>query len=925
MKRPYLIPILLFSLLFLSCQGITPGPTPAPPPGGGEAPTPETKTDRVVLVELFNVEGCPACKVINPIVEDLITEYSTDEVILVELKGWLKGATPETEERFKWYVPQDKHTPFIAFNGLSDSFSEGVSGGGGGGGSGGTVTHSSIKGFSGFTYTGFSPLESHDIVGIKDGVLPRMSNFAREDNTNIFSRGSYYNAIYLTWEEYRDCEGFKIYRSVNSTDIKDYVMIKEMDLSMSETSEDIILYQDRDYEQGNTYRYYVTAYNNTKKWETTRSNIFVITINNNTFLPPISLQNPMENESIDNPEYLFKWTHNNIGLPFGEISSGDTLIYVTDKENPSSTMMETVLNEINHFEEKYDGFPLIPGKTYSWNVGCVGYNASGQIISLSLGEERDFSYNGELVGISDIYATAITYQDPDIDEHQGKMKQLNTIKKDRNIYFSNQLSNSRKGITKYVSSIDWDFYFNTTGFKIYRNENGGDWVLLDNWSVLPGYNYYTYYDYDVLEGNAYTYRVTAYGSGWETEPSPEVTIDTWLPPCSLVSPLDGATIKDSKPTFSWDPVGITAPHGSIMDVKSDLWVYDSTSKVISWQPLFVDTTTSTQIYNSDGKGASLVSGHEYVWNSWAYGFDKDGDLIAVSQSEDWEFKVTLTGDTVRRALLIGIGDYINYGSNNGDLKAPPYDVAMIQETLEHSYVFAEMEYLLDHFATKKEILNGIASTFAEAEDNDISYFYFSGHGAYDQSSKKSYLCPADFNGTVSTAISITELETALDNINGTKVVFIDSCHSGGFIGKSLNLKETLDFVQSFNDSVINTFMVNDFSKRDLAKSQYQVVTACLSTQESVEIHPSPGDPYGLFTKYLCEGCGYGDYTFPYKADSNGNREITLHEAYTYTYDQVETFKDNWNQTHDKPGDKIYQDTQIYPENSTFVIIKDSNG
>jgi len=133
MKRYSILLILIFilSLLFCSCQGIAP---PTPPSEGEEEESSGESTGRVVLVELFNVEGCPACKAINPVVEDLIDEYSTDEVILVELKGWLQGATPETEERFSWYVPEDRHTPFIAFNGLSDTFSEGVSGGGGGGG-----------------------------------------------------------------------------------------------------------------------------------------------------------------------------------------------------------------------------------------------------------------------------------------------------------------------------------------------------------------------------------------------------------------------------------------------------------------------------------------------------------------------------------------------------------------------------------------------------------------------------------------------------------------------------------------------------------------------------------------------------------------------------------------------------------------------
>jgi hypothetical protein len=137
-----LIPLFILSLLFLSCQGIAPAPTPTPPSEGEEEPSGEP-TGRVVLMELFNVEGCPACKAINPVAEDLTSEYSTDEVILVELKGWLEGATPETEERFSWYVPEDRHTPFIAFNGLSDTFSEGVSGGGGGGG-GAPINHAPV-------------------------------------------------------------------------------------------------------------------------------------------------------------------------------------------------------------------------------------------------------------------------------------------------------------------------------------------------------------------------------------------------------------------------------------------------------------------------------------------------------------------------------------------------------------------------------------------------------------------------------------------------------------------------------------------------------------------------------------------------------------------------------------------------------------
>ena len=48
-------------------------------------------------------------------------------------------------------------------------------------------------------------------------------------------------------------------------------------------------------------------------------------------------------------------------------------------------------------------------------------------------------------------------------------------------------------------------------------------------------------------------------------------------------------------------------------------------------------TTSTATYNQDGQASPLVSGHNYKWNSWGYGWDENDNLIAMSWSENWEF------------------------------------------------------------------------------------------------------------------------------------------------------------------------------------------------------------------------------------------------------------------------------------------------
>jgi uncharacterized caspase-like protein len=131
----------------------------------------------------------------------------------------------------------------------------------------------------------------------------------------------------------------------------------------------------------------------------------------------------------------------------------------------------------------------------------------------------------------------------------------------------------------------------------------------------------------------------------------------------------------------------------------------------------------------------------------------------------------------------------SYG--NIDLPGPPYDVNRTCFTLSKcrfgtsNTEFSEIWYNTDWSATKSAILQGIANIFSEADYNDVSYFYFNGHGI--RVNNISYLCPTEVNYflPMTAYISVDELETALSTIPGTKVVFLDSCHSGGFIGKGV--------------------------------------------------------------------------------------------------------------------------------------------
>ena len=270
----------------------------------------------------------------------------------------------------------------------------------------------------------------------------------------------------------------------------------------------------------------------------------------------------------------------------------------------------------------------------------------------------------------------------------------------------------------------------------------------------------------------------------------------------------------------------------------------------------------------------------------------------------------IVNEIVYRALCVGVGDYIS-GRDN-DLNAPPYDVDRIRQILQQckfgtsNTTFSNISYLKDWQATKSNILQSISSAFSGADSNDISYFYFSGHGS--RLENVSYICPADITSYIDSAISIDELESALSSIPGTKVVIMDSCYSGGFIGKGMEEKQIpKEELESFNYEVINIFSQTEY-KGLLTTNEYKVLTSCHYYQQCMELSPvTPGDfdPFGVFTMAVCAGCGYHGI---YPADTNLNTKVSLQEAYLYVKDWVFYYG-------------IDQDVQVYPNSSTFSIIE----
>ena len=235
-----------------------------------------------------------------------------------------------------------------------------------------------------------------------------------------------------------------------------------------------------------------------------------------------------------------------------------------------------------------------------------------------------------------------------------------------------------------------------------------------------------------------------------------------------------------------------------------------------------------------------------------------------------------------RALLIGN----TYPGTSSQLPGPDVDAkgfaAMLKTMATSNYTVTTAINV-----TAPEILAGIGSAFAGATANDVSVFYYSGHGVQDFGSDyHGALC-----GTEDTYIRVAELKAALDTIPGTKVVILDSCFSGQFIGKGTAAQKAMD---DFNSAVIAAFSAGTRSEGDLASSGYYVMTAASLQETSVSTGTSYGKPVGLMTEVMLYGSGYnegnGGYVGSFPADKNKNGSFTFAEVANYTKSWIDSNK-----------------------------------
>lgn len=470
--------------------------------------------------------------------------------------------------------------------------------------------------------------------------------------------------------------------------------------------------------------------------------------------------------------------------------------------------------------------------------------------------------------------------------------------------------------------LTWDAIPGAMGYVIYRrgfHETGYHKLMVSEDTAT------TYIDTTMKPGEVYYYFVYSFRlaqpQGWRCfSLKGDIGMGVWLP---KTTGLTAVSAQENSVRISW-----AATEGAN---KYDVYISttpDGTPKA------------NGRVSNAYGYHNSAVLGRTYYYRVRPVRVFSNGDVSVGDWSDELAYTHQEAAGTYR-ALLIGN----TYTGESNELPGCDNDVDGMR-TMLGRMTATPYSVTVKKNIRAEEILSSISSTFGNASYNDVSLFYYSGHGANSlgaDGNPTSY--HAALVGTFQTYVSIARLKTELDKIPGKKVIIIDACHSGQFIARDGTMTQVSS--SAFNSQVVNLFANDDQLSGDIsrtavvlaadgsellseeapafidragdtnfAKSGYYVITACRSEEKSVSTgYDSNGDGkidryFGLFTYGLCYGNGWNlarnAAISSLNADLNKDSKVTLYEAYVYA--KVMAQSHNPNQT-----------AQIWPENSAFVL------
>ena len=343
----------------------------------------------------------------------------------------------------------------------------------------------------------------------------------------------------------------------------------------------------------------------------------------------------------------------------------------------------------------------------------------------------------------------------------------------------------------------------------------------------------------------------------------------------------------------------------------------------AWNPAYTWTVGNKKVASIDryDRITALAPGQTKV--TWNY---KPRNLTASSS-------VTATYDKSRTGT-----DYYFYGVANSDYEEEDWDLPACAGDIKLMRAAFKGAGVPDANIHTYENLTGdeIRQMLWDIDPNydlgpeDVVVFYFSGHGrgSYDQY-ERGGLVGVDFYDA-----SVDDVQYALQNLNCTVVVILDSCLAGQFItAKGTSPAERLSQAKAFNQSWVSAISESNAAsvkKRKMgskavtdswyAQGQFRLLVAC-APLEVCWVDPI-GENFGWFTYWLARGFGlnadrmsgsvgtFSKNNMPADAGGVSAGAITLTEAYNYVKARIAGEADLY----------VRQTTSIWPAGNMTAVI-----
>jgi hypothetical protein len=181
------------------------------------------------------------------------------------------------------------------------------------------------------------------------------------------------------------------------------------------------------------------------------------------------------------------------------------------------------------------------------------------------------------------------------------------------------------------------------------------------------------------------------------------------------------------------------------------------------------------------------------------------------------------------------------------------------------------EELLNHKASRAEILAALQRIRARVQPGDSVIVYVASHGAVDAMGRYFFL-PYEYDFSPQTAIYADDVEAALAGLSCPRMLVLDTCYAGSAVTR----------IQAGPRNAPTLWQ--DLGAR---KSEIVTITACEFFQLSSEDSPQSSVPrrHGFFSRAFLEGVAG-------KADLNGDGAVTLQEIYRYLVSRLPELSGN---------------------------------